>query len=92
MDRFKKTKTIIMKTILQGWNFMRILRLVLGIIITIQGIKAEEAAYIILGLLFSGMSVANIGCCGTNGCSVNPSHSNKNKTKDINYEEVDISK
>ena len=77
-----------MKTILQGWNFMRIVRLVLGIIIIIQGIIVAETITIILGVLFAGMAVANIGCCGTNGCAVNPGNSIKNKRK-INYEEVD---
>lgn len=81
-----------MKTILQSWNFMRILRLVLGIVIAIQGIVVGEAVTIILGLLFAGMSVANIGCCGTNGCAVNPGNSIKNKTKDITYEEADTVK
>lgn len=81
-----------MKTILQGWNFMRIVRLVMGIIIATQGIVVGETVTIILGLLFAGMSVANIGCCGSNGCAVNPGESNKNKTKEINYEEVDTIK
>lgn len=81
-----------MKTILQGWNFMRILRLVLGIIIAVQGIVAGETLTVILGLLFAIMSVANIGCCGKNGCAVNPARSIRNKTKDINYEEADTIK
>ena len=92
MDKSKKTITSIMKTILQAWNFMRILRLVLGIVIAIQGIVVGETVTIILGLLFVGMSVANIGCCGSNGCAVNPGDSTKNKTKDISYEEVDTVK
>lgn len=92
MDKFKKTNTIIMNTILHGWNFIRILRLVLGIIIAIQGIVAGEMITIILGLFFAGMSVANIGCCGATGCSVNPCNSLKNKSKKINYEEVDTFK
>lgn len=78
-----------MKTLLQGWNFMRILRLILGVIILIQGIVVAEVLTIILGVLFAGMAVANIGCCGANGCAVNPGNSIKNKTKEISYEEVD---
>lgn len=92
MDEFKKKNTTVMKTILQGWNFMRIVRLVLGIIIMVQGITEREPVTIILGLLFSGMAVANIGCCGTNGCAVNPGRSIKNKTKEPIYEEVDAIK
>ncbi len=76
-----------MKTILQNWNFMRMLRLVLGIAILVQGIVARDAVTIILGAAFGGMTVANIGCCGAGGCAVNTRFTN-NKTDDIHYEEV----
>lgn len=76
-----------MKTILQGWNFMRILRLVLSIAIIVQGIVAKETTSIILGLVFGGMAVANIGCCGMGGCAVNPT-SNSNNEEEVKYEEV----
>ena len=75
-----------MKTILQGWHFMRILRLVLAIGILAQGITARDTVTIILGVVFGGMAVANIGCCGA-GCAVNQRSTN-NKIKDIQYEEV----
>ena len=77
-----------MKTILQGWNFMRILRLILGTAIMVQGIVARDTVTIILGVAFAGMAVANIGCCGAGGCAVNTRTSTNNKTKDIHYEEV----
>ena len=77
-----------MKTILQGWNFMRVLRLGLAIAIIIQGIVAKETMTIVLGAIFGGMALANIGCCGTNGCAVNSRPNNK--THRINYEELDI--
>ncbi|WP_018613965.1 hypothetical protein [Segetibacter koreensis] len=76
-----------MKAILQGWNFKRILRLVLAIGILVQGIVARDTVTIVLGVVFGGMAMANIGCCGTGGCAVNPRNSN-NKTQDIEYEEV----
>ena len=76
-----------MKTILQGWHFMRILRLVLAIGILAQGITARDIVTILLGVVFGGMAVANIGCCGTAGCAVNQRSTN-NKTEDIHYEEV----
>lgn len=76
-----------MKTILQGWNFMRILRAVLGIGILVQGIFARDTVSIILGAAFAGMAVANLGCCGSNGCAVNK-RSVSNKTEDTHYEEV----
>ena len=61
-----------MKTILQGWNVMRMLRLTLALVILVQGIVTGEAIAIILGVVFGGMALANIGCCGAGGCSVNP--------------------
>ena len=76
-----------MKTILQGWNIMRILRLVFAIIILAQGISAGDTVTIILGVVFGGMAVANIGCCGTGGCKVNQRSAN-NKTEEVQYEEV----
>jgi len=76
-----------MKTILTGWNFMRLIRLVLGVAIVVQGIVAAETISIILGIAFAGMAVANVGCCGTGGCAVNKKSAN-NKTEDIHYEEV----
>ena len=79
-----------MKAILQEWNFMRILRLGLGIAIIIQGIVAKETMTIVLGAIFGGMALANIGCCGTNGCAVNSRPSNK--TQRIEYEEMDNKK
>lgn len=76
-----------MKTILQGWHFMRILRLVLAIGILAQGITARDTVTIFLGVVFGGMAVANIGCCGTTGCPVSQRSTN-NKKEDIQYEEV----
>jgi hypothetical protein len=78
-----------MKNILANWNFMRALRLVLGVIIIVQGVQASEWMYAIAGILLSGMAIANIGCCGVGGCNVpfkkvNPYVSNQ----EINYEEI----
>ena len=76
-----------MRKILHEWNFMRILRFILGVAILVQGIVARDAITIILGVVFGGMAVANIGCCATGGCAVNQRSTNK-KTEEIQYEEV----
>ena len=60
-----------MKTLLKGWNVMRLLRLMLAAVILVQGIVSGEAVAIILGAAFGGMALANIGCCSAGGCSVN---------------------
>ncbi len=79
-----------MRTILQGWNFMRILRLGLGIAILVQGIVVKDILTVVLGVMFGGMALANIGCCGTNGCAINSRPTNK--SENVDYEELDIKK
>ncbi len=76
-----------MKTILYGWNVMRVVRLVVGCIIVLQGIFAKDSVLIILGIVFGGMALANFSCCGVGGCTVNVNKT-INKNEDINYEEV----
>lgn len=73
--------------ILSGWNLVRILRLVLGIIIIVQGISTKEWTFVMLGSLLTLMPLLNIGCCGPSGCNV-PATQSRRQTKDISYEEV----
>ena len=60
-----------MKMILEQWSFIRLIRLILGLSILIEGIFQKDPLRIIFGSLFSGLALANIGCCGTSVCSVN---------------------
>jgi len=69
-----------MKNIFSNWNFMRALRMILGIIIVVQGIQASEFMYAIAGILLSGMAIANIGCCGVGGVMCPIVERKKNKT------------
>ncbi|OJU74805.1 MAG: hypothetical protein BGO09_04320 [Bacteroidetes bacterium 47-18] len=77
-----------MKNYLSNWNFMRIVRLALGIMIIVQGIQVQEWLFVVLGGLFSLMPVLNIGCCSASGCSTQIPKNNKNVTEEIAYEEV----
>lgn len=54
---------------LKNWNFMRIVRLVIGIVIIVQGIEYNEWMFVVLGGLFALMPLLNIGCCSTGNCS-----------------------
>ncbi|MEN5232592.1 hypothetical protein [Sphingobacterium faecium] len=76
-----------MKKYLRNWNFMRVLRLALGILVVVQGIQTKEWLLVGFGILFSLMPLINIGCCGASGCNIPVSKSNK-KVEDITYEEV----
>ena len=73
--------------IFSNWNLMRALRLVIGLAITIQGFIANDKLFIIAGLLFTGMALFNIGCCGAGGCNT-PITKNDKPVKDISYEEM----
>ena len=75
------------KTLFNQWNFMRFIRLGIGIAIMVQAIQAENMAMFVLGLLFTAMPLFNIGCCSMDGCKpvpINPSTTPNNYT----FEEV----
>ena len=73
--------------IFSNWNFMRAIRLVLGIFIIVQSIVVKDWAIGLLGILFTAMPLFNIGCCGTSGCTV-PRERKPGNSKDISCEEV----
>lgn len=56
------------KEYLQGWNMTRIFRLVLGVVIVIQGVKANDWMFILLGAGFAAMPLFNVGCCANGAC------------------------
>ena len=78
-----------MKGLLNNWNFMRVLRLLLSVIIIAQAVSVHDTAMSIAGVLLLGMTLANIGCCGINGCAT-PIYKKTEKKKEetISYEEI----
>lgn len=72
--------------ILKNWNFLRIFRLVMGLLISIQAIMASEMLFAGLGVLLTGTAIFNVGCCGTGGCEVSPRK--VNHSDEPEYEEV----
>jgi hypothetical protein len=80
--------------ILSGWNFMRILWLMMGIGIVIQAITEKNFLMLLPGLYFVFASLANIGCfagsCAT-GYTSNTG-TKKEAITEIEYEEVQSKK
>ena len=74
--------------IVSKWNFMRFLRLGLGIFIIIQSVIAQDWTMGVLGTVLTIMPVFNIGCCGARGCARVTQKRNSDTAKDITYEEV----
>ncbi len=66
---------------------MRFLRLFLGLIAAVQGFFQKEYALSLAGLFLTYMALANIGCCGANGCEVDYKKT-KQTSKETVYEEV----
>ncbi len=76
-----------MKTVLRNWNIMRGLRLALGIFAIVQAFTQKDTVLGIIGGFLLFTALANIGCCGSNGCVVN--YKTKQNNKEIEYEELD---
>jgi len=53
-----------------NWHFTRLFRLVLGLIILIQGIILSDIPFILMGIGFSAMPMLNIGCCAGGSCKI----------------------
>jgi hypothetical protein len=70
-----------------NWNFFRIIRLILGLIILIQGIVVFDTISIIMGVVFTGLALFSAGCAG-GACYVPTNSSSKSKLNDVEYEEV----
>lgn len=81
-----------MRSLLTNWNAMRILRLVLGVVVIVQGVNNGEALYFVLGGMLVLMALANAGCCGAGGCAVDTRSNRVKEEKEIVYEEVDRTK
>lgn len=76
-----------MKYYFKNWDFMRFVRLAMGIIIIVQGFHAQQWMFVALGGLFTLMPLLNVGCCGASGCPT-PVSKRNSKVEDITYEEV----
>lgn len=80
-----------MQTILSGWNIMRALRLVVGIMAMVQAYQQGSWPLAIAGFFVMLLALANLGCCGAGGCSFKSS-SKSNDQNEIIYEELDNQK
>jgi hypothetical protein len=71
-----------------GWNFIRWLRLIAGVVIAVQGIQLHDAVLGFIGGLFALQALTNTGCCGIGGCAVPARKSPVRDAEDAVFEEV----
>ena len=76
------------KVYLSEWDIMRIFRLVMGVVALGQAIAMRELLLGAAGSFLIFMAMANIGCCGVNGCATRPLSRTPEKADDISFEEV----
>ena len=67
-----------MKRIFKNWNFIRLLRLAMGLAIIYQGIISRQWIFVFLGGVFTLLPIVNIGCGGTNSCDLDRENNKKN--------------
>lgn len=79
-----------MKTFaLSQWSFMRVLRLLTGLVGVFFGLKNQDFLLGMAGGFLLFMAFTNTGCCGVNGCSI-PAYPGKSSRPeaDTSFEEV----
>lgn len=81
MDTFRKI-------IFSNWNFMRWFRLAIGIIVAFQSYELQNGLMGLLAGLFIFQALANTGCCGSTGCSVETNRKNTHKPVNTDLENV----
>lgn len=74
--------------ILENWNFMRFLRLGMGLWLIFESLSTHDTAFMILGGLFIGQAVFNMGCCGSGGCGVDTRKKAYSKIEETTFEEI----
>jgi len=76
-----------MERIKKGWNFVRLVRLALGLYITVESALTHEWMLACAGLFLTGTALFNVGCCGIYGCQPTI-RSTTGPAKEIIYEEL----
>lgn len=73
--------------ILKNWNFVRLLRLAMGVFLIVEAVKSGMWILVAVGVVFIIMPLLNIGCCANGSCNV-PSSRSKNNRDEVEYEEI----
>lgn len=76
------------ETLFNNWNFMRFLRLGLGLYIAVQAVETLSIVSGVVAVFFLFQAITNTGCCGSNGCALPTNKSNSAKTEEVKFEEI----
>ncbi|MBS1547110.1 MAG: hypothetical protein JST38_21915 [Bacteroidetes bacterium] len=76
-----------MKQFLSGWNFARVLRLVLAVAFLGAAVSTGEWIAGVFGAVLALQAMLNVGCCGST-CTALPNRDRREGVEDVHYEEV----
>lgn len=76
-----------MDNLYKNWNFVRLLRLAMGIFLVVEAVQSRMWMLVAVGAVFVVMPLLNVGCCAAGNCSV-PSRDSKNSSDEVHYEEI----
>ncbi len=78
-----------MTAVLKNWDFMRILRMGMGLWLIYSAFVDHQPLLGLLGGLFALQAIMNVGCCGAGGCATpNTRQSTQKNIEKTQYEEV----
>jgi len=67
---------------------MRLLRLGLAILMSVQAFKSHDWLLGLMGVFFLYQALSNTGCCSSAGCDIPPKKNNPENEEQLIYEEV----
>ena len=79
-----------MTALLENWNFMRFLRLGMGLWLVYSAFVDHQPLLGLLGGVFALQAIMNAGCCGSSGCAMPGArqHNGTTTKEPVHYEEI----
>ncbi|OSZ81961.1 hypothetical protein CAP35_01425 [Chitinophagaceae bacterium IBVUCB1] len=74
--------------LLSGWHFMRVLRLVFGVVFAIQAVIMKDYIIGLMSVFFLYQGITNTGCCGETCTRKYDGAKEKAKNEVVSFEEV----
>lgn len=82
----------LLERIKSGWTMLKFIKVGLGSLILYSSIQSGNAGGIVLGGLFTLVSLLTDGVCGFVGTCYTPVNRNKSSNETIDYEELGVKK
>lgn len=73
--------------LLSGWNFIRVLYLIAGVMMLVQSVADRQWLLALIGLYFAGMGLFAVGCAG-GSCYVPSASKTDRDLNNTEFEEV----